>query len=168
MLVNGFMIKLFWRIERAGCRIKTKFLETQWIDTALQSVDEFVFFIFIHSTDLQDFCFWHCVFRNNNFIFWCRKLRTMVICVYYFDEYLQRQNDSHNNIPNYNVFVLKKKNQEKSDAHWKKTNFEQNRIQTWEIKATKIWNKKTFQIFHWHTTCINMSKIIKTFLNYWD
>lgn len=33
----------------------------------------------------------------------------MVICVYYFDEYLQWQNDSHNNIPNYNVLVLKKK-----------------------------------------------------------
>lgn len=39
MLVDGFVVKRFRSVEGAGCRVKTKLLETQWIDTTLQSVD---------------------------------------------------------------------------------------------------------------------------------
>lgn len=88
VLVNGFVIQCLRSVERAGRRIQTKLLETQRIDATLQGVDEFVFLILIHSTDLQNLCFWRCVLRNNDFILGCRELRTMVICVYDFDEYL--------------------------------------------------------------------------------
>lgn len=88
----------------------------------------------------------------------------MVICVYYFDEYLQ-QNDSHKNIANY--ILIFNESKKKSDTHWKKLIFQQNDIQIWgKLQKSRI--KIIFKIFHLNINYVNMRKIMNIFLNSWD
>lgn len=164
----GFMIKLFWRIERACCRIKTKFLRLSG-STLLCRVYISLFFSSLSTALICKISVSRTVssgitiiyFDVENWGLW------VILCLLLWWMNLQWQYASHNNILNYNVLVLKKK---KSRSNWctlKKLIWaEQN--SNMKNKGNQKSEQKTFKIFHWHSTCINMSKIINTFLNYWD
>lgn len=92
MLVHGLMIQFLWSIKRSSSRVQTEFFKTDGICAALHSINEFILLISVRGTDLQNFCLWYSVLRYNNFIFWCRKLRPVVICVYNFDVHLKWYN----------------------------------------------------------------------------
>lgn len=81
MSVHSFMVQWFSSVQFSSSRVQAELLETERVSAAQECVRQFVFLIFVCSTDGQDLSTSGGVFGDRHLVPWLRELRPMVVGV---------------------------------------------------------------------------------------